>query len=55
MASPPATRGRATKKEFLGLDQVNIGLPLSLMGSGQSQVTLTAAGLTSNTVLLDIQ
>jgi uncharacterized protein (TIGR03437 family) len=43
------------QNEFLGLDQVNISLPLSLMGSGQSQVTLTAAGLTSNSVLLDIQ
>jgi uncharacterized protein (TIGR03437 family) len=40
---------------FLGLDQVNVALPLSLKGSGQSEVILTAGGHTSNTVLLNIQ
>ena len=40
---------------FLGLDQVNVPLPLSLKGSGQSEVILTAGGRISNTVLLNIQ
>ena len=40
---------------FLGLDQVNVALPLSFKGSGQSEVILTAGGHTSNTVLLNIQ
>jgi uncharacterized protein (TIGR03437 family) len=40
---------------FLGLDQINVTLPLALKGSGQSEVIVTAGGHTSNTVLLDIQ
>jgi uncharacterized protein (TIGR03437 family) len=40
---------------FLGLDQINVALPLSLKGSGQSEVIVTAAGHTSNTVLINIQ
>jgi len=40
---------------FLGLDQINIDLPLALKGSGQSEVVLTAAGHKANTVLIDIQ
>ena len=39
--------------EFLGLDQVNIGpIPLSLQGSGQVNITLTADGQAANTVNL---
>jgi uncharacterized protein (TIGR03437 family) len=40
---------------FLGLDQINVALPLSLMGSGQSEVIVTAEGHASNAVLIDIQ
>ena len=38
-----------------GLDQVNFPLPLSLRGSGIVNVTVTADGVTSNTVQLSIQ
>jgi uncharacterized protein (TIGR03437 family) len=40
---------------FLGLDQINVALPLSLKGSGQSEVIVTADGHTSNAVLINIQ
>jgi len=40
---------------FLGLDQINVALPLSLKGSGQSEVIVTAEGLASNAVLINIQ
>jgi uncharacterized protein (TIGR03437 family) len=40
---------------FLGLDQINIELPLALKGSGQSEVVVTASGHKANTVLIDIQ
>jgi uncharacterized protein (TIGR03437 family) len=41
--------------EFLGLDQINVTLPLSLKGSGQSNVIITAEGHASNTVMINIQ
>jgi uncharacterized protein (TIGR03437 family) len=40
---------------FTGLDQVNVGLPLNLRGSGSSNVVLTVDGLTSNTVSIAIE
>jgi uncharacterized protein (TIGR03437 family) len=40
---------------FTGLDQVNISLPPSLSGSGESNVILTVDGQISNTVTIDIQ
>lgn len=40
---------------FVGLDQINVALPLSLKGSGQSEVIVTAEGHASNTVLINIQ
>ncbi len=40
---------------FAGLDQVNVSLPLNLQGSGESNVTLTVDGQTSNVVTLNIQ
>jgi uncharacterized protein (TIGR03437 family) len=40
---------------FLGLDQINVALPLSLKGSGQSEVIVTAEGHASNTVLINIK
>jgi uncharacterized protein (TIGR03437 family) len=40
---------------FAGLDQVNVSLPVTLQGSGESNVTLTVDGQTSNVVTLNIQ
>jgi uncharacterized protein (TIGR03437 family) len=40
---------------FVGLDQVNVGLSLNLRGSGESNVTITVDGRTSNAVIIDIQ
>jgi uncharacterized protein (TIGR03437 family) len=39
---------------YEGLDQVNVLLPHSLAGSGSVNVVLTAAGVTANTVTIDI-
>jgi uncharacterized protein (TIGR03437 family) len=52
--SVPATYAGPTPG-FTGLDQVNVALPLSLRGSGVSNVTLTVDGQTSNTVTIRIQ
>jgi uncharacterized protein (TIGR03437 family) len=41
--------------QFPGLDQVNVGLPLSLRGAGEVNVTVTAAGVTSNAVKIAVQ
>jgi len=41
--------------EFAGLDQVNISLPPSLAGSGESDVQLSVNGQVANTVTLRIQ
>jgi uncharacterized protein (TIGR03437 family) len=40
---------------FVGLDQVNVGLPLTLRGSGESSVVLAVDGQTSNVVTINIQ
>jgi uncharacterized protein (TIGR03437 family) len=40
---------------FVGLDQINVELPLSLRGSGPSNVVVTVGGQTSNTVTVNIQ
>jgi uncharacterized protein (TIGR03437 family) len=40
---------------FTGLDQVNVLLPLTLRGSGESNVVLTVDGQTSNTVTINVQ
>jgi uncharacterized protein (TIGR03437 family) len=40
---------------FTGLDQVNVGLLLSLRGSGESNVVLQVNGQSSNTVTINIQ
>ena len=40
---------------FAGLDQVNVVLPLSLGGSGESNVVLTVDGQTSNIVTIDVE
>jgi uncharacterized protein (TIGR03437 family) len=41
--------------QFPGLDQVNVGLPLSLHGAGEVSVTVTAGGVTSNAVKIAVQ
>lgn len=41
--------------EFVGLDQVNIKLPRTLLGRGEVDVTLTVDGRVSNTVRINIQ
>jgi uncharacterized protein (TIGR03437 family) len=40
---------------FPGLDQVNVGLPLSLHGAGEVDVVLTAGGQTANAVTINIE
>ena len=40
---------------YAGLDQVNVALPLTLHGSGESNVVLTVDGQKSNTVTINIQ
>jgi uncharacterized protein (TIGR03437 family) len=40
---------------YSGLDQVNVGLPLGLRGSGEVTVALTADGQASNVVTIDIR
>lgn len=39
---------------FVGLDQVNVLLPLSLRGSGESDLVLTVDGVAANTVRVNI-
>ena len=41
--------------DFLGLDQVNVALPLELRGSGQSEVVLTMDGQASNAVTINVR
>jgi len=48
-------QGGGSVGSFYGLDQVNVLLPRSLVGSGTVNVVLTAGGQTANTVTVDIQ
>jgi uncharacterized protein (TIGR03437 family) len=41
--------------DYVGLDQVNVGLPLTLRGRGECNVVISVDGQTSNTVTIDIQ
>jgi len=41
--------------EFVGLDQVNIGLTLNLRGMGETDLILTVDGVASNTTRINIQ
>ncbi|MCU1238106.1 MAG: hypothetical protein JWP63_6073 [Candidatus Solibacter sp.] len=41
--------------DYAGLDQVNVALPLTLRGSGESRVFLTMDGQTSNVVTINVQ
>ena len=41
--------------DYVGLDQVNVGLPLSLRGSGETNVALTVDGQTSNVVTINVR
>jgi len=40
---------------YAGLDQVNVLLPLTLSGSGLSDLVVTVDGHTSNAVQIDVQ
>lgn len=40
---------------FAGLDQINVGLSLALRGSGESNVSVTVDGRTSNVVTINVQ
>jgi uncharacterized protein (TIGR03437 family) len=53
VAVAPAYAGAAPG--FAGLDQVNAALPLSLRGSGETTVSITVDGQTSNVVTITIQ
>src|ERR1022692_1870230 len=48
-------QGGGALGSFYGLDQVNVLLPRSLVGSGTMNVVLTAGGQSANTVTVDIQ
>jgi len=41
--------------DYMGLDQINVGLPLTLRGSGECNVVVKVDGQTSNTVTISIQ
>jgi uncharacterized protein (TIGR03437 family) len=41
--------------QFAGLDQINVGLPLSLRGAGEVNVTVTMDGVSSNAVKISVQ
>ena len=44
-----------TQPSFAGLDQINIALPASLLGTGSAAVSVTVAGVTSNTLYVTIR
>ena len=48
-------QGGGAPSSFYGLDQVNVLLPRSLVGSGVVNLVLTAGGQAANTVTVDIQ
>src|ERR1022692_1526795 len=48
-------QGGGAAGSYYGLDQVNVLLPRSLVGSGTMNVVLTAGGQSANTVTVDIQ
>ena len=50
---PAAYAGPAPN--YAGEDQVNVLLPASLAGTGNANVTVTVAGVASNTVTIDLQ
>ena len=52
--SAPALYAGATP-DYVGLDQVNVGLPLTLRGSGECSVEVSVDGQTSNAVTINIQ
>ncbi len=43
------------QESFVGLDQVNLPLPVSLAGKGNVNIQLSAAGIASNPVQVTIQ
>jgi uncharacterized protein (TIGR03437 family) len=40
---------------FVGLDQVNVVVPLTLQGRGESNVVVTADGVISNIVTINVR
>jgi uncharacterized protein (TIGR03437 family) len=40
---------------FVGLDQINVSLPIALQGAGLTNVTVTVDGQTSNAVTIQVQ
>jgi uncharacterized protein (TIGR03437 family) len=40
---------------YVGLDQVNAGVPLAVRGSGECNVVLSVDGQTSNVVTINVQ
>jgi len=53
VAAAPIYAG--SQGQFAGLDQINVGLPLSLRGAGEISVTVTADGVTSNPVKISVK
>jgi uncharacterized protein (TIGR03437 family) len=51
----PALTFAGPQPTFPGLDQVNVPLPDSLVGTGKALVMLTVAGQLANTVYVNIQ
>jgi uncharacterized protein (TIGR03437 family) len=45
----------AAQGQFLGLDQVNVLLPRSLIGRGEVDVVLTVDGKTANTIRINVR
>ncbi len=41
--------------DFVGLDQVNLKVPRSLIGRGEVPIVLTVNGVTTNTVLVNFK
>jgi uncharacterized protein (TIGR03437 family) len=52
---PAPVAGYAAQGQYAGLDQVNITLPPSLTGTGESSVYLIVDGIASNMVTVNIQ
>lgn len=44
-----------TQGDFVGLDQINVRLPRSLIGRGEMDVTLTMDGKVANTVRISVK
>jgi uncharacterized protein (TIGR03437 family) len=52
---PAPVQYAGVQSQFAGLDQVNVAIPRSLAGSGESDLVLTVDGKPANTVRVNIQ